>query len=294
VSIGVYDGVHRGHRTLVRRVVREATRRRAPSLIITFDPHPRCVVSPDGCPPLLTDPAERAILLRELGIERVFMLHFTSVIAHMSAESFCAALVQACAPQLVVEGEGFAFGHERRGTMRMLRRYGAEHGFDVAAVAPVQCAGTAVSATRVRNALSEGRIGEANGMLGRHYALAGTVVPGRRVGARLGFPTANIAADRDRCVPGAGVYATWIDTGQGWMPSATSIGVRPTFDDAGGVTIEAHVLDFDDDLYGRRARLAFVRRLRAERRFASERALSTAIAHDVQRVRSLLHAGAPA
>jgi riboflavin kinase / FMN adenylyltransferase len=287
LTIGSYDGVHRGHLTLLGQLQATTAPDRAETVVITFDPHPRCIVDPAGCPPLLTTPSEREVLLRKAGIDRVVTLRFTPELSQWSAEAFCDKLLRAFALRAIVVGPGFALGRERTGDVYFLRRYGARQGFRVITVQPATHKGAPISSSRIRTALMEGQLGEANAMLGRLYTIGGTVVEGEHVGARLGFPTANLAPDPGRCIPQNGIYASWLEVDGRWRPAATSIGVRPTFG-GGDVTIEAHVLDFAGDLYKTRTRLAFVRRLRGERRFKSESALQTAIAADVERVRGLL------
>src|ERR1700694_5504777 len=293
LTIGSYDGVHRGHLALLGQMLATAAPERAETVVITFDPHPRCIVDPAGCPPLLTTPAERERLLRNAGVDRVVTLRFTPEVSQWSAEAFCDKLLRAFAVSAVVVGPGFALGRERAGDVYFLRRYGKQHGFRVIAVQPATHQGAPISSSRIRTSLREGRLGAANAMLGRLSTLGGKVVEAEHVGARLGFPTAILEPDPGRCVPQNGIYASWLEVDGHWRPAATSIGVKPTF---GGtdVTIEAHVLDFSGDLYRKSTRLAFVRRLRGERRFRSEAALQAAIAGDVERVRGLLqHAKAP-
>lgn len=287
VTIGSYDGVHRGHRALLRRLTAEARSRGTQAVVITFDPHPRCVVGPDGCPALLTSVAERTTLLRAAGADRVVTLPFTPELSRWSAEAFSAALLASFELRCLVVGPGFALGRNRVGDLPFLRSFGAGHGFDVVAVPPLRRAGLPVSSSRIRQALVEGRVGEAKHLLGRPYALGGTVVRGRGVGGRLRFPTANLAPDPGRCVPAGGVYAGWLEIGGAWRQAAASIGTRPTFG-TGPETVEAFVLDFAGDLYGARTRLAFARRLRGERRFESEASLTAAIQRDVERVRRAL------
>lgn len=287
LTIGSYDGVHRGHIALLGQLLATAAPENAETVVITFDPHPRCIVDPAGCPPLLTTPSEREGLLRALGVDRVVTLRFTPALSQWSAEAFCDKLIRAFALRAIVVGPGFALGRERAGDVYFLRRYGSSHGFRVITVQPATHKGSPISSSRIRTALTEGHLGEANAMLGRLYTLGGKVVAGGHIGAGLGFPTANLAPDPGRCIPQNGIYASWLEVDGRWRPAATSIGVRPTFG-GGDVTIEAHVLGFSGDLYGTRTRLAFVRRLRGERRFNSETALQAAIAADVERVRALL------
>jgi len=293
LTVGNFDGVHRGHRALLRTVGAEAHRRRADSAVVTFDPHPRCVVDARGCPPLLASPQERVQRLRDAGVDHVAVIAFTKAFSRWPAERFCDALLESLDLRALVVGPGFAVGHDRTGDVAFLRRYGAAHGFDVVEARPAMWRGEPVSSSRIREALLDGRPGAASAMLGRVYTLDGRVVRGERIGGRLGFPTANLAPPGGRCVPGGGIYAGWLEVDGAWHEAAVSVGTRPTVSDSGAVTVEAHVLDFDGDLYGRRTRLAFLRRLRGERRFASERALSDAIKRDVSRARAVLDSAAP-
>lgn len=288
VSIGSFDGVHRGHMTLIGHLLVAAGETAATPTVVTFDPHPRCIVDPAGCPPLLTLPEEREELLHRAGVEQVLTLHFDEEVSRWSPERFCEELVRRCAPRVVVEGAGFAFGHRRAGTLEYMREYGAAHGFSVLEVRTATHQGDPVSSSRIRQNLLDGRLGEANAMLGRVYTLPGTIVSGESIGRRLGYPTANLEPAARRCIPGDGVYAAWLEVDGTWHPAAASIGTRPTFSGGGTRAVEAFVLDFEGDLYDKEAQLAFARRIRAQRRFTSEKALSDAIGADVQRVREVL------
>jgi riboflavin kinase / FMN adenylyltransferase len=287
ITIGSFDGVHIGHQRLVRRVRETAEATGARATVVTFDPHPRCVVDPSGCPPLLSSLAERIDLLERAGAERVVVLAFTQELRTWSAERFAAALVDRLGMRSLVVGPGFALGHRRAGTVEFLTDLGVQRGFVVTSVAPSMRGGMAVSSGRIRKAIGTGRFGDAIAMLGRSYVLEGLVERGEGRGAGLGVPTANLRVDPGRCLPSAGVYAGWLHTGDGWWPAATGIGTRPTFG-GGAVTVEAHVLDFDGDLYTREVRLALVRRLRPERAFGSVSALVTAMGRDIARTRTVL------
>ncbi len=293
LTVGTFDGVHRGHMALLGRLMAVSAPAGARTVAVTFDPHPRCVVDPAGCPPLLCSVPERVDLLRRAGVDEVAVLDFTPQLAAMSAEDFCDLLVERFRPVALVEGGGFALGQGRAGDLEFLRDYGSAHGFIVAEVVIGTHSGSPVSSRRIREEIAAGRMREANEMLGRHYSLSAPVVAGRKVGARLGFPTANLAVPPDRCVPGPGVYATWLEVEGRWLPAATSIGPHPTFSDNPEATIEAHVLDFEGDVYGQDVRLAFARRLRGQKRFGSEAALAEAIRRDVERVRQVLSGARP-
>jgi riboflavin kinase / FMN adenylyltransferase len=292
VTIGSFDGVHVGHRRLLQRVRSAATRRSLTPVAITFDPHPRCVVDPSGCPPLLSSVEDRVRLLGRCGAERVLVIPFTTELSTWSADRFAATLTERLRMRELIVGPGFALGRGREGNLEFLGRLGAARGFRVTSVAPSRRGGLPVSSGRIRAAIATGGLADAISMLGRPYVLDGPVGRGEGRGAGLGVPTANLGIDPRRCIPAAGVYAGWLDFGEGWRPAATGIGTRPTFG-GGSVTVEAHVLDFDGDLYGRRARLALVRRIRAERAFTSIAALITAMARDIERTRAILQRSSP-
>jgi riboflavin kinase / FMN adenylyltransferase len=292
VTIGSFDGVHIGHRHLLERVRAAAARRAMTAVAVTFDPHPRCVVDPDGCPPLLSSLEDRVAMLGRCGAERVLVIPFTRELSTWSADRFAATLTESLGMRGLIVGPGFALGRGREGNLEFLGRLGARRGFGVTTVAPSTRGGRPVSSGRIRAALAGGSFSEAISMLGHPYMLEGVIERGEGRGAGLGVPTANVGVDASRCVPGAGVYAGWLDSGDGWRPAATGIGTRPTFG-GGSVTVEAHVLDFDGDLYGRTARLALTRRLRPERAFTSIGALQVAMARDIERTRDILQRSTP-
>jgi len=289
LTIGTFDGVHLGHRSLLDRVIADAGREHGISVVITFDPHPRCVVDPGGCPPMLTGVDERVELLRGSGVESIVLLPFSRELSTWTAERFCNALTDAFPIRRLVTGPGFAVGHRRAGDLDFLRAYGAAHGFDVVTVEPLTRGAAVVSSSRIRDALLDGRLDEANNLLGRRYELSGAVVHGTGTGKGLGFPTINLDVDPGRCVPATGVYAAWCDVAGQRYPAASSIGFRPTF---GGDTlsVEAHLLDVAGDLYGSRATLSFVHRLREEIAYPSAEALIEQMTRDVEQVRSFLAA----
>jgi riboflavin kinase / FMN adenylyltransferase len=294
VTIGSFDGVHIGHQRLVGRVRATADRRDLTPVAVTFDPHPRCVVDPAGCPPMLSRVTDRVELLHRAGAERVVVLAFTNELRTWSADRFAAALVERLGMRDLMVGPGFALGRGREGTVEHLRAIGRRRGFRVTSVAPAMRDRRPVSSGRIRDAIAGARFAQAIDMLGRPYLLDGRIERGEGRGAGLGVPTANLGVDPARCMPAPGVYAGWLDFGDGWRPAATGIGTRPTFG-GGAVTVEAHVLDYSGDLYERTARLALVRRLRPERAFASIEALVVAMQHDIDRTREIAaHVPVPA
>jgi len=297
VTIGAYDGVHRGHRAVISHVRRLAGERGAASAVVTFDRHPASVVRPDSAPLLLTDLDQKLELLHTTGVDYTLVLHFDEARSKESAEDFVTEVLVGCLnAKAVVVGEDFHFGHQRRGNVALLADMGAELGFEVIGVALVTPDGALadgerpVSSTAVREALREGRLAEANRMLGRHHEVRGRVVDGDKRARDLGFPTANVAVAPDICLPADGIYAAWYRRPDGRAhPAAVSLGRRPTFyDDAETSVLEAHLLDWKGDLYGEPARIAFVERLRDEERFASVDALVDQMHRDCERARRVL------
>jgi riboflavin kinase/FMN adenylyltransferase len=287
VTIGSFDGVHIGHQRLLQRVRSAAVRASMTPVAVTFDPHPRCVVDPSGCPPLLCSLDDRIELLRRAGAERVVVIPFTRELSSWSADRFARTLIDTLGMRRLIVGPGFALGRGREGNLEFLARLGRRLGFKVTTVAPARRGGLPVSSGRVRSAVATGSFADAIAMLSRAYVLEGVVERGEGRGAGLGVPTANIGVDPSRCIPAPGVYAGWLDVGDGWRPAATGIGTRPTFG-GGSVTVEAHVLDYDGDLYGRMVRLALRRRIRSERAFTSVAALQVAMARDIARARAIV------
>lgn len=289
VAIGMFDGVHRGHQELVRRVVTVARDRGGTPAVLTFDPHPSQVLAPAACPPLLVPLERRIALLAEAGVEAVVVEPFTPELAAMTAPDFVdRVLVRALGARHVVVGWNWRYGHGRTGTTDSLAVHGARAGFTVDAVAPVVVDGEPVSSTRVRGVVRGGDLRAAAHLLGRPYGVDGVVVHGAERGRTIGVPTANVAPDVPVLAP-TGIYAAWLRVDGGpRLPTATSLGTNPTFVDGGGVTLEAHVLDFEGDLYDRRVQVELVERLRGEAKFDSIEALVAQIREDVAAARVAL------
>ncbi len=291
VAIGVFDGVHLGHRALVARLGELARAAGARALAATFDPTPIQVLAPGAPPSGLSEADERARLLHDAGADDVVVLRFTPEFATLSAEAFVSRLRSAGDVRCVVVGPDFQFGHDREGDVPLLHGLGREHGFAVEVVPPIDHGGRIVSSTRIRNALARGDVEEAAELLGRPYRVRGRIVPGERRGRGLGFPTVNLAPPGERLLPRDGIYAMWVTVGDERHPAAGSLGVRPTFGGGGERRLEAYILDFEGDLYGETAEAAFVKRLRDEERFASAHELAEQIARDVEATRQALRAG---
>jgi len=287
LALGNFDGLHRGHVKIIERIQRGAGERGGMSVVLTFDPHPPRIVRPDKAPPLLMTKAQKIEALGRAGVQGVAVVRFTREMSQWEPEVFVRnVLVEWLRVAEVWVGADFLFGRDRTGNFTVLRALGAQHGFRVEKIDPIRYKDFVVSSTRIRRLLAEGRVDEAAALLGHHYAIEGTVVEGNKRGREIGFPTANLATDNE-LVPPNGVYATAITIDGQVLPSVTNIGQRPTFGDSLATTIEAHVMGQSMDLYGRTVRLAFVQRLRDERKFADLEALQEQISADVRRATRL-------
>ncbi len=308
VTIGMFDGVHRGHQALLGRVVEEAAARGLPPAAITFDRHPMEVLRPGSHPRLLTTLRQKVALLDAAGMAFVLVLPFTLELSRVPAEEFAAqVLFGAMRARAVVVGANFRFGHKATGDLGLLTELGQRRGVEVLGV-PLQAldasggrepsAGEAVSSTRIRAELVAGDVQAAARLLDRPFTLEGHVVPGHRRGRLLGIPTANLAVPARLAVPAIGIYAGHLAAeglggfggapdASGWLPAVTSVGVRPQF---GGteLSVETYVLDFEGDLYGRRVTVSFEHRLRGEATFPSVADLVAQMQEDVRQARHLL------
>lgn len=301
VTIGAYDGVHLGHRTVIGEVRRRAERDGLRSAVVTFDRHPASVVRPESAPRLLTDLDQKLELLAGTGVDYCLVITFDETRSRESAEDFVQEVLVGCLnARVVVVGEDFHFGHGRAGNVPMLRKLGTEAGFAVEGLDLVDESGrpagdrAQVSSTRIRHLLAEGELHEANALLGRPYELRGVVARGDgRGGPELGFPTANVSVPGDLLLPADGIYAGWYERPDGSVhPSAIYIGRRPTFYvEAHASLVEPHLLDFDGDLYGEHAKVRFTDRLRGDIRFDSVDALIEQMGRDRDAARRVLGAG---
>lgn len=283
LAIGNFDGLHRGHLKIVERIRRGASERAGTSVVLTFDPHPPRVLRPDKAPPLLMTADQKRTALDRAGVQGLAVVRFTEELSQWEPEVFVRrVLVEWLRVAEVWVGADFLFGRNRSGNFTLLRALGQQFGFRVEKIDPIRYKDFVVSSTRIRRLVSEGRVEEAGALLGRHFAIGGTIVQGARRGRELGFPTANLATENE-LLPPSGVYATFSSVDGIARPSVTNIGIRPTFDGPELTTVETHVLGFSGDLYGQRQELAFVQRLRDERRFADVDALREQIAADVRR-----------
>ena len=297
VTIGAYDGVHRGHRTVIGKVRALARQHDLESAVVTFDRHPASVVRPESAPKLLTDLEQKLELLAETGVDHTLVVHFDANRASESAEDFVhEILVDSLNAKRIVVGADFHFGHGRRGNVALLAAMGESLGFAVEGIELVGIDGVAaaeagrVSSTGIRRALLDGDLELANEALGRPYEVRGLVGRGDQRGRDWGFPTANVAVPDDILLPKDGIYAGWYDRPDGSRHAAAiSLGRRPTiYEQQPFSLLEAHLLDFSGDLYGERARIRFVEWLRGEEQFPSVDALIEQIGRDCDAARDVL------
>ncbi len=285
LTMGVFDGLHVGHQTIIRRVAERAALLECVPTVVTFDPHPRAVLYPDAAPPLLQTLGQRLEALRILGIQQTLVLPFDRDLAALTAAEFAQKILfTALGGREIYLGENFVFGRGRQGNIATLQRLGAGYGCAAREVEAVLLRGKRVSSTRLRDAIQSGRVNLARRMLMRPYGIEGEVVAGRRLGRTLDFPTANIAVI-NRVLPADGVYITATLVQGLWRRSVTNIGQRPTVGGDHQRVVETHILDFSGDLYGASLRTRFLRRLRPERKFAGLDELRAQIARDVARAR---------
>ena len=286
IALGNFDGLHRGHLKIIERVKRGAAEHGGTPMAMTFDPHPPRIVRPDKAPPLLMTKAQRLEALHRAGVDCVAVVRFTKELSQWDADTFVRkVLVDWLRVSEVWVGANFLFGHDRSGTFSVLRGLGQSYGFRADKIDPVRYKDFVVSSTRIRRLVGEARMDEAAALLGRAYYVDGTIVEGRRRGRELGFPTANLQTENE-LVPPNGVYATIMTIDGVVHGGVTNIGLRPTFGET-TPTIETHVLDYSGNLYGHTVRLAFVQRLRDERRFEDVDALRAQIEADCRSARRL-------
>jgi riboflavin kinase/FMN adenylyltransferase len=292
VTVGTFDGVHRGHWAVLEEIRARAEQTGRRSVLLTFHPHPLSIVRPEHAPPLLTTPVEKKEILAESGLDLAVFLRFTALLSRYSPERFVEEiLVARLGVEELVIGYDHGFGRGRSGDADTLRRLGERWGFSVDVVPPVEVDGEAISSSRIRRAVAEGAMPEAGKGLGRPYSLRGLVVRGDGRGRQLGFPTANLGGlASEKLLPPSGIYAVRGVTRAGTFDGALHLGPRPTFQGA-PPTIELHLLDFRGDLYGEEVRVDFVERLREVLPFDSVEALVDQMRDDVARVRAVLSRG---
>jgi len=282
LAIGFFDGVHLGHQQIIRQTITDARRHEALAAVLTFDRHPNTVVAPARVPPLIYSWPQKLRVIGSLGADALIACHFDKTLSEKPGETFIRELAQAVKQlQSLCVGASFCFGRKRDGNVDLLKHLGRELKFAVHGLAAVSLDGQAVSSTRIRRAILEGDLDAATQMLGRAYSLAGLVIHGDGLGAKLGFPTANLEA-AGLAIPPRGVYAVHVATDAHIYRAVLNIGVRPTLaKPEPRLRVEAHLLDFQGDLYGKELEVTFVEKLREEKKFKSLPELRDQIARDI-------------
>lgn len=288
LTIGVFDGVHLGHKYLISKLTEVAGQQNLLGGVVTFRQHPQEVLPPHSRLPFLTSLAERVSLLKNEGVETVIVLSFTRELAQLSARRFVSLLKKYLRMKGLTIGPDFALGSKREGNASKLSALGAEMGFSVTVVPPIMLNGEVISSTAIRNALSNGDMKRVHNLMGRLFSLHGDVVTGTGRGTGLSFPTANLDVNSGQALPPEGVYATLAYINDQVHRSVTNIGKRPTFGE-NKRTVEVYVLDYHGDLYGQELKIDVVERLRSEIQFKSAEALKKQIAEDVEKSKAILN-----
>ena len=287
LAIGVFDGVHLGHKHLLAKLIERAGELNLLSVVVTFDPHPQKLLSPKTELPFLASLEQREALLKDAGAEAVIVLAFTQELAQLSAREFVELLKDHLRLKELVIGPDFTLGRSREGSVIALRKLGEEMGFTVTVVPPVRINGEMVSSTAIREALAGGDLEKVHRLIGRPFNLHGKVVRGESRGAKLDYPTANLEIEPEQALPAEGVYATWAYIGNRAYESVTNIGRRPTFG-GGKSVVEVYILGYRGNLYGQVLKIDIMERLRSEKQFGSVEALKQQIAEDVARGKAIL------
>lgn len=284
LTIGNFDGVHRGHQRILEKALREARLCRGTAVAMTFDPHPERVLAPEAASPLLTTLAQKLALLEAGGIELALVVPFTRQLSQLAPRQFIEEIVcRRLGTQVLCVGSNFRFGHRQAGDVRLLCELSGLLGFRLRVVPPVLVRGQTASSSLIRSLVEEGRVAEASRLLGRPFALTGQIQPGAGRGRPLGFPTLNLQPEQE-CLPARGVYTTETLVAGRAFRSATNVGLRPTFDGS-ALVVESHLLDFSETVASGRLEVRFHQRLREEKKFPSPEALQAQIARDVARTR---------
>jgi riboflavin kinase/FMN adenylyltransferase len=287
LTLGNFDGVHRGHQAIFKKVVERARELNGVSIAFTFEPHPLKVLAPERSPQLLNTFHGKMKLFEAACIQVVVCAHFNRSFADQNPEDFARNILhELIGVREVYVGYDYAFGKGREGSIESLKKMGRTYGFHVGVIEPVRVNGVVVSSSAVRDLITNGRVEEASNLLGRHYSIEGEVVHGAQRGHQLGFPTANLKTANE-LVPGFGVYAVVANIDGRVAKGVASIGIRPTFD-SGPVSIEVYLFDVNEDLYGKAMEVSFIQRLRGEERFSSAEALVRQIEKDVQEAHKVL------
>lgn len=287
LTIGSFDGIHRGHKHLIGRVIARAKETGAASALVTLHPHPKIVLRPNSPLEYLSTIEERLDLLAPLGLDYAVVLPFSIEYSQVRARDFVQMLIDHLHMQEIFCGLDFALGYKREGNVAFLTELGREKGFRVSVVEPQKFDGEIMSSTRIRHSIADGDLDTATRFLGRYPSVRGRVVKGDQRGRQLGFPTANLGVAEHRLIPADGIYAVRVKTGDRWYGGAASIGIRPTFG-GGQRQLEVYILDFDGDLYDQVIEVQFIKRLRPEMKFDSIQALVEQMKRDVAATREVL------
>jgi riboflavin kinase/FMN adenylyltransferase len=289
ITIGNFDGVHKGHQALFKRVKQWAEKLKGESAVVTFDPHPLEVLFPKKAPSFITSHRQKLDLIASCGIDAVIVIPFDHQFSKISALDFVEiVLVEKIGARAIIVGHDYRFGHSREGDITFLKQLGKQHGFEVETVAGIKVDDYVVSSTTIRQMIVSGNIKEANKLLGRYFEVSGTVIPGRKRGVTLGFPTANIKMPA-LTSPRTGVYVIEAEVDGKTHGGAANLGYNPTFGDT-DLSLEAHLFDFDADIYGKPITIRFIDRLRNEARFSSPDELVAQINKDVETAKRILRA----
>jgi len=290
LTIGVFDGVHAGHRYLLETLQRQAAEKNLLSGVVTFNPHPQSVLHPHNQLLWLSDPEDRVKSLRKLGINLVAVLTFTPEVAQLSAQEFMSLVKKHLRMRSIMVGPDFTLGRGQEGNIQLLRALGREMKFSVEVIPPYTINGEVVSSTLIRQALTQGDMEKVGRLMGHYFQIGGKVIASDRRGRILGFPTANLDIKPQQALPGNGIYATITQVDDKQFPSATNIGTRPTFGE-GEKNVETHLLYYKGDLYGKEIRVEFMQKLRDEQHFPSSEELKAQIRKDIREVEAILGFG---
>ncbi|MDH5762042.1 MAG: bifunctional riboflavin kinase/FAD synthetase [Nitrospinota bacterium] len=287
MTIGNFDGVHLGHQIIFRRVAEIARQNNGTAIVFTFEPHPLKIIAPDKAPPLLTSFRKKMELMEQCGIDQVVCADFTQGFADQQPREFAEnILVGKIGVKEIVVGYDYAFGRGREGTISYLKKMGEEFNFQVHVIDPVELEGHRVSSSYVRELIEEGDVTRARDFLGRHYSIQGPVVHGHKTGRGIGFPTANIDTSKVQ-IPGTGVYAVYVTSEGKVYSGVVNIGFNPTFN-RDRLSVEVHIFDFGDSIYGEEIEVAFIERIRGEIQFDSAKDLVAQIEKDIATAKTIL------
>ena len=290
LTIGVFDGVHAGHRYLLETLQQQAAEKNLLSGVVTFNPHPQSVLHPHNQLLWLSDPEDRVKSLQKLGINLVAVLTFTPEVAQLSAQEFMSLVKKHLRMRSIMVGPDFTLGRGQEGNIHLLRALGREMKFSVEVIPPYTINDEVVSSTLIRQALAQGDMEKARRLMGHYFQIGGKIIASDRRGRILGFPTANLDIKPQQALPGNGIYATITQVDDKQFPSATNIGTRPTFGE-GEKNVETHLLNYKGDLYGKEIRVEFMQKLRDEQRFPSSEELKAQIRKDIREVEAILGFG---